>query len=62
MKLKFIIANFIISLISLSSLKKFDLTDLDKALENEDLFSPLYNMTVEWGIYKPDLYFGVKNR
>jgi hypothetical protein len=22
----------------------------------------LYNATVEWGVYKPDLFFGVKNR
>ena len=26
------------------------------------LYSPLYNKSVEWGIYKPDLYLGIKNR
>jgi hypothetical protein len=39
-----------------------DLYHLDQTLANEELFSSLYNETVEWGIYKPDLYFGTKNR
>jgi hypothetical protein len=29
---------------------------------NETVFSPLHNMTLEWGVYKPDLWFGIKNR
>jgi hypothetical protein len=49
-------------LVSKSSGKILNLADLDNTLINETLFSPLYNMSVEWGIYKPDLYFGVKNR
>lgn len=39
-----------------------DLSNLDNTLINETLYSPLYNLTMEWGIYKPDLYFGVRNR
>lgn len=61
MDLKFLFVLIIIAF-SACNTKKFDLTDLDKALEGEDLFSPLYNMTTEWGVYKTDLYFGVKNR
>eukprot|EP00347_Sterkiella_histriomuscorum_P002218 403369017 len=39
-----------------------DLSDLDNTLKNEPLYSPLHNKSVEWGTYKPNLYFGVKNR
>lgn len=39
-----------------------DLSDLDTALKKEQLFSSLYNISTEWGVYKPNLYFGVKNR
>jgi Glycosyl hydrolase family 63 N-terminal domain len=39
-----------------------NLADLDSTLANETLFSPLHNLTLEWGIYKPNLYFGVKDR
>lgn len=52
----------ILLLVSLSASKILDLSDLDATLINEELFSPLYNLTMEWGIYKPDLYFGIKNR
>lgn len=52
----------ILLFVSLSASKILDLSDLDTTLINEELFSPLYNLTMEWGIYKPDLYFGIKNR
>lgn len=52
----------ILLFVSLSAAKILDLSDLDKTLINEELFSPLYNLTMEWGVYKPDLYFGIKNR
>lgn len=29
---------------------------------NGQLFSKIYNETVEWGTYKPNLFFGVKDR
>ena len=50
------------SLIYLSVALKLNLADLDNTLSNETLFSPLYNATMEWGTYKPDLFFGIKNR
>ena len=52
----------ILLFVSLSAAKILDLSDLDKTFINEELFSPLYNLTMEWGVYKPDLYFGIKNR
>ncbi len=42
--------------------KLLNLADLDNTLINETLYTPLYNMSVEWGVYKPDLYFGIRNR
>ena len=51
------------ALLALSQGKNIlDLSNLDNTLINETLYSPLYNLTMEWGIYKPDLYFGVRNR
>lgn len=51
------------SLLAVSQGKNIlDLSNLDNTLINETLYSPLYNLTMEWGIYKPDLYFGVRNR
>lgn len=29
---------------------------------NGQLFSKVYNETIEWGTYKPNLFFGVKDR
>ena len=51
------------ALVGLSACNKLlNLTDFDNTMANETLFSPLYNLSVEWGVYKPDLYFGAKNR
>lgn len=53
---------FGIALTAVAAAKKLDLVNLDATLANETLFSKLYNTTMEWGTYKPDLFFGVKNR
>lgn len=29
---------------------------------NGQLFSKVYNETIEWGTYKPNLFFGIKDR
>ena len=50
------------ALAAISVASKLNLADLDNTLANETLFSPLYNTTMEWGTYKPDLFFGLKNR
>ena len=60
--LKAVLPILLASSLSFASAKYLNLTDLDTTLMNETLFSPLYNSTVEWGVYKPNLYFGIKNR
>ena len=30
--------------------------------DSNQLYSKLYNDTMEWGTYKPNLFFGIKNR
>lgn len=39
-----------------------NLIDLDSLYETNDLYDPLYNLTMEWGTLKPNLFFGIKNR
>lgn len=42
------------------------LLDLDQLYlqsgDDSKLFSKVYNETMEWGTYKPNLFFGIKNR
>lgn len=38
------------------------LLDLDALYSSQELFSEVYNETMEWGTYKPNLFFGVKDR
>lgn len=36
--------------------------DLDSLYLEEQLYSAAYNATMEWGTYKPNQFFGIKNR
>jgi hypothetical protein len=56
------IASAALAFLTFTNGRFLDLANLDQTLIDENLFSPLYNLTMEWGIYKPDLYFGVRNR
>ena len=38
------------------------LIDLDNLYLETDLYTSLYNQTMEWGTYKPNQFFGLKNR
>ncbi|CDW90142.1 mannosyl-oligosaccharide glucosidase [Stylonychia lemnae] len=63
MKTSIISYSLLVGIFSIgTSSKVIDLSDLDTAMEGQSLFNEVYNKTVEWGVYKPDLYFGVKNR
>ena len=42
--------------------KLLDLDALYMSESDELLFSHLYNETMEWGTYKPNQYFAVKDR
>ena len=35
---------------------------MDSLYETNELYDELYNTTMEWGTYKPNLFFGIKNR
>jgi hypothetical protein len=41
-----------------------EVLDLERIYRETDtaLFSELYNQTLEWGMYKPNMFFGVKDR
>ena len=41
--------------------KLLDLDDL-YAYNNHHLYGQLYNETMEWGTYKPNMFFGIKDR
>ena len=56
------VITLLLGLTSTVNSKVLNLYDLDAAMQGEQLFSSLYNTTVEWGLYKPDLYFAAKNR
>ena len=60
MSLKAFIIVFSISLINLSQSKLLDLDDLYNS--DLELYSKVYNATMEWGTYKPNQFFGIKNR
>ena len=50
-------------LLFLLSLSHSKLLDIDQLYSNDtQLFGELYNQTMEWGTYKPNLFFGLKNR
>lgn len=36
------------------------LIDLDSIYDTNELYDSLYNDTMEWGTYKPNLFFGLK--
>jgi mannosyl-oligosaccharide glucosidase len=38
------------------------LIDLDSLYEESTLYDKIYNETMEWGTYKPNLFFGIKDR
>ena len=42
-------------------LSLFTLTAL-AAVDNLELYSKLYNQTMEWGTYKPNQFFAIKDR
>jgi len=53
-----------IALLSGITLGAAKLLDLDQLYGTQgiELFSEVYNKTMEWGTYKPNQFFAVKNR
>lgn len=55
-----------LALILLITQSKQRIVDLDSLYEDTfatgDLFSPLYNETMLWGTYNPNVFFGIKDR
>jgi hypothetical protein len=49
-------------LLGISKGKLLELDALYASESDEFLFSQLYNETMEWGTYKPNQYFAVKDR
>jgi hypothetical protein len=53
--------NLLFAFLLLSSVQT-RLLDLDSLESTNELYDELYNKTMEWGTYKPNLFFGIKNR
>ena len=51
-----------LSLLSIISLTGSKILDLDNYYNEGFVHDRLYNATMEWGIYKPNQFFGIKNR